>query len=184
MRSTLLLLRRLCTEPAKKYASLWELCADLPNKGVGARLYRQSWVDKDYDPEEHHILLKTVNLVSVQLATRVRLAGRDTRLGICSHGHVPALSLSPLCLSSVQEKGCWTKDVKGKTDDEEWNLKRPCDAKRLEVPRCSVSVRHEPMTVSCCYFQCTFYVRTPEGRLVSEDPNRTPSEREGRSAIA
>ena len=139
MRSTLLLLRRLCTEPAKKYASLWELCADLPNKGVGARLYRQSWVDKDYDPEEHHILLKTVNPVSVRLATRVRLAGRDTRLPEFAHMAMSLRSLSLRCASpQYKKRGAGQRTWKGKTDDEEWNLKRPSamrnDWKCLDVP--------------------------------------------------
>ena len=44
--------------------TLVELCSELPFYGVGARVYRQSWVDNDYDSMEHHYRITSTNIVS------------------------------------------------------------------------------------------------------------------------
>ena len=42
---------------------IFDLCAELPNYGVGARLYREAWAEKDFPPAEFHYLITRVNLV-------------------------------------------------------------------------------------------------------------------------
>ena len=48
--------------------NLYELCGLLPRYGVGAKLYRKSWLRNGYDPKDHHILV-----------TKTELGGGDRR---------------------------------------------------------------------------------------------------------
>lgn len=81
LRSPPLLLRALCTaaKPAVRplptrggYTSLTELCSELRDYGVGSRVYRESWAEKDYDPEKFHWTLVKTYIVSSRPHTSPR----------------------------------------------------------------------------------------------------------------
>ena len=55
--------RLLSTAANAKRQSLYELCASLPSYGVGSKVYRKSWEEKGYDPQNHHVLVTRTKLV-------------------------------------------------------------------------------------------------------------------------
>jgi len=47
----------------QRLPNLYTLVSELPKYGVGAKVYRSTWADKDYTPSDYHWLVTKVELV-------------------------------------------------------------------------------------------------------------------------
>ena len=107
------------TTPRKRSMNLLELLATLPERGVGAKVYRESWVRNGWLPEDHHYVVKSVQLKPSEKDGKLRgqAIGSLIWKGVPHKkpSHPGKGQVGPRVISSGPKRGEWTAIVDGAT---------------------------------------------------------------------